>query len=125
MASVSNVGNNSEITVHFDANIALQDTGDALRLIAGTQMQAVDSIEGIIAFDGSKGLAITADSPEHMTELTPGVYRFHIPMNEKTVNKGMIIAYFSKNSDISLPMSLTDTEFVSGGERYHLSNTVE
>lgn len=121
MASVANL-NNSQIEENFSANLVLRHSGDTLVLIAGENMQKVDLIEGIIAFDPTKGLAL---SGENISDLGGGMYRFSLTKNSENITKGTTIATFTKNADISLPIMLTDTQFVSAGERYNLSNIVE
>lgn len=57
-------------------------------------------------------------------EENPGMYRFRIDIAHKNISAGSVLATFNKNAEISIPMSFIDTQFVSGLERYNLTNTL-
>lgn len=54
MANVANLNNNEAINAHFPANIVLESSESDFVLRLGENLQKVDFIEGIIAFDPTK-----------------------------------------------------------------------
>lgn len=126
LASVANLQNNSVQSVVFDADIALLQKKASLELVAGKAMEKVDMIEGIIALNPSLGVKISSNTTNLVvTEESEGMYRFHLDFAGKNISAGQSIAHFTKNSDKNIPLTFIDTQFVSGGERYNLSNIVE
>lgn len=125
MASVANLQNPTQ-TVSFDADIALVQKNNSLVLVAGKLMEKVDFLEGVIALNPSLGVQIsTNESNVFFAEESAGMYRFRIDFSGKNISAGLNLANFEKNSDLNIPLTFIDTQFVSSGERYNLSNIVE
>lgn len=125
MASVTNLNNNSSIIAHFDSDIVLEFGENNYNLIAGSDMKNVDLIEGIILHNPEENLEITTWNPDSLNKMDNGIYRFSINMNGKNISKWTIIEVFSSNIAQKSEIILTDTQFVSGGIRYNLTNNVK
>lgn len=125
MASVTNLNNNSSIIAHFDSDIVLEFSENNYNLIAGSDMKNVDLIEGIIIHNPEENLEITTWNPDSLNKMDNGIYRFSINMNGKNISKWTIIEVFSSNIAQKSEIILTDTQFVSGGIRYNLTNNVK
>lgn len=125
MASVTNLNNNSSIIAHFDSDIVLEFNENNYNLIAGSDMKNVDLIEGIIIHNPEENLEITTQNSDSLNKMDNGIYRFSINMNGKNISKWTIIEVFSSNIAQKSEIILTDTQFVSGGIRYNLTNNVK
>lgn len=125
MASVTNLNNNSSIIAHFDSDIVLEFNENNYNLIAGSDMKNVDLIEGIIIHNPEENLEITTWNPDFLNKMDNGIYRFSINMNGKNISKWTVIEVFSSNIAQKSEIILTDTQFVSGGIRYNLTNNVK
>lgn len=125
MASVTNLNNNSSIIAHFDSDIVLEFSENNYNLISGSDMKNVDLIEGIIIHNPEENLEITTWNPDFLNKMDNGIYRFSINMNGKNISKWTIIEVFSSNIAQKSEIILTDTQFVSGGIRYNLTNNVK
>lgn len=125
MASVTNLNNNSSIIAHFDSDIVLEFGENNYNLIAGSDMKNVDLIEGIILHNPEENLEITTWNPDSLNKMDNGFYRFSINMNGKNISKWTVIEVFSSNIAQKSEIILTDTQFVSGGIRYNLTNNVK
>lgn len=53
------------------------------------------------------------------------MYRFHVDFSSKNVLQGETLAKIVFDSLPKSPLTLLDTQFVSEGERYNLSNIVK
>lgn len=125
MASVTNLNNNSSIIAHFDSDIVLEFNENNYNLIAGSDMKNVDLIEGIIIHNPEENLEITTQNSDSLNKMDNGIYRFSINMNGKNISKWTIIEVFSSNIAQKSEIILTDTQFVSDGIRYNLTNNVK
>lgn len=125
MASVTNLNNNSSIIAHFDSDIVLEFNENNYNLIAGSDMKNVDLIEGIIIHNPKENLEITTQNSDSLNKMDNGIYRFSINMNGKNISKWTIIEVFSSNIAQKSEIILTDTQFVSDGIRYNLTNNVK
>lgn len=125
MASVTNLNNNSSIIAHFDSDIVLEFSENNYNLIAGSDMKNVDLIEGIIIHNPEENLEITTWNPDFLNKMDNGIYRFSINMNGKNISKWTVIEVFSSNIAQKSEIILTDTQFVSNGIRYNLTNNVK
>lgn len=125
MASVTNLNNNSSIIAHFDSDIVLEFSENNYNLISGSDMKNVDLIEGIIIHNPEENLEITTWNPDFLNKMDNGIYRFSINMNGKNISKWTIIEVFSSNIAQKSEIILTDTQFVSDGIRYNLTNNVK
>lgn len=125
MASVSNLSN-VEMKTQIGADLRLADAGDHFTLISGKNMEKVSLIEGVIAIDPSLGVQVSSpDSAFTLREESPGMYRFILTMNHKNIEAGAALATITKSQNISTPVTFIDTQFVSEGQRYNLSNIVK
>lgn len=124
LASVANISENSHSTIDFEADTALVDETSHFSFIAGKTLKKVEKIEGIIAFDPNRGLDISANSFS-LIKLEEGIYRFEIIFDNKDIFAGENFAKISKTAEISVPMTITDLQFVSEGQRYNLTNIIK
>lgn len=125
MASVTNLNNNSSIIAHFDSDIVLEFNENNYNLISGSDMKNVDLIEGIIIHNPEENLEITTKNPNFLNKMDNWMYRFSINMNGKNISKWTIIEHFYSNIAQKSEIILTDTQFVSNGIRYNLTNNVK
>lgn len=95
-------------------------------LVAGKNMEAVDVVEGIILSNPSDTLVLLAgNNSVQIFQESEGMHRFRVELLGKDILQGEKIAEFEGNVTVKSPVTLLDTQFVSEGIRYNLSNTVK
>ena len=126
MASVANVS--SEVgTQHYDADLVMTREDSSLIVTFGTRAQAVDTINLTLLGDPSRLHTITSINPDVriVGQSDMGVYHVSIDMHGRDIAVGTRIAELTVSIDTGTTLSLSDTQFVSGGQRYSMSNQGE
>ncbi len=123
MASVAGV---TEIP-RYDADLVMTRENSSLIITFGTRAQAVDTVDLTLLGDPTRLHTITASSPDiHVTgQSEMGVYHISIDMHGRDIVAGTHIASLTAMIDTGAVLSLSDTQFVSGGQRYSMSNKGE
>lgn len=125
MASVANIsGEQTAPAVDFTADTALVDKTSYFEMISGKKMQNVEFIEGIIALDPSRSVEISSQNVK-LDKIENGIYHFRFNAENKSFLPGEKIFDLKKSSEVFAPLTITDLQFVSAGERYNLSNIVK
>lgn len=119
MASVAGV-----TAPQYAADIVMTRQDGSIVLTFGKQAQVVDTIDLTLLGDPTRLHTITAASPDIRIESQPemGVYHISINMHGRDVTTGTQVASLMAQIDTGAALALSDTEFVSGGQRYSLSN---
>jgi hypothetical protein len=120
MASVANVSN----TQHYDADLIMTRHEGALSITFGAKATKVDQVEFTLLSDPTKFKSLTSsNSAVHITgEKETGAYHVTINMHGGDILPGSSIAELVAEIDSGVPIALTDTEFISGGQRYSITN---
>lgn len=125
MASIAQISPNEGIS--YPADLILEWSGGSAKLVFWAQAWAVESVEGIILVNPETNIHLSSDLPAvSLTPLSDGMYRFVITPQEKNIVPGTEIwsLHFEGDWDDS-QVTLVDTQFTSGQNRYNLSNIVE
>ena len=98
-----------------------------LTLTFGTRAERVDTIDLTLLGDPTRLHSLTAASPDvHITgQADMGVYHISIDMHGRDVTAGTRIADITAMVDTGVVLALSDTQFVSGGQRYSITNKGE
>lgn len=124
LASVTNLQMSNGKNIEFDADIAMI-LDDSVKMVAGKNMEKVDVVEGIIVYNPQENVMLESlDNAVEITKMTEGMYRFRANLSGKNVMQGENIFTMSLQNAPKSPMTLLDTQFVSEGVRYNLSNMV-
>lgn len=120
MASVVNVSN----VPHYDADIMMTRQDDNITFTLGTRAQTVDMIDLTLLGDPSRLHSVTTVSPDIriIGQSERGVYHVSIDMHGRDIIAGTQIGTLTASIDTGATLSLSDTQFVSGGQRYSLSS---
>lgn len=118
MASVSQVAAPS-----YDADIVMERKWDTVQLILGKDAQHVDTLSMRFLTDPTEKLQFIPENGT-VTDETEGAYFFVRSFGGADVPAGTVIASFTHIPEWAR-MALTDTEFVSEGVRYSLTNKGE
>ncbi|MBC7498483.1 hypothetical protein H7170_02455 [Candidatus Gracilibacteria bacterium] len=123
MASVVNVSN----VPHYDADIMMTRQDDNITFTLGTRAQTVDMIDLTLLGDPSRLHSVTTVSPDIriIGQSERGVYHVSIDMHGRDIIAGTQIGTLTASIDTGATLSLSDTQFVSGGQRYSLSSQGE
>ncbi len=123
MASVANV---SEVP-HFDADLILQRDWSNISLIFGANAKKVDKIDFTILSDPTRfrSLKSTNIAVHIIGDAEMGAYHVNIDMFGKDILPWTRIADLTATIDTGAPIALTDTQFVSGGQRYTITSKWE
>ncbi len=123
MASVANVSD----TPHYDADLIMSRQGTTLIFTFGSAAQKVDRIDFTLLGDPMRLHSLTATSPDiritGQTEM--GVYHMSIDMHGRDIQPGTRVADLISMIDTGSVLAISDTQFVSGGQRYSMSNKGE
>ena len=114
MASVSQVA-----TPSYDADIVMEREGTTVRVLMGREALAVDSIEFRLLSDPGDALVLLPTTGT-ITPEQDGMILYVRAFAGETVPAGTVIAEFTGIPE-NAPITLTDAEFTSGGERYSLT----
>lgn len=118
MASVSEIAQ-----PQYDADIVMERKGDVVTLIMGKTAQKVDTISLRLLSNPADAI-VFAPSAGTIVDETEGVYLFVRSYGSEDIVSGTVIATFT-GVPSDAPIALTDTEFVSGGVKYSLTNKGE
>jgi hypothetical protein len=123
MASVAGVTE----APHYDADLVMTRQSGDISITLGTRAQAVDTVTLTLLGDPSRLHSITAASPDIriVGQSEMGVYQISIDMHGRDITSGTQIAGLTAMIDTGATLSLSDTQFVSGGQRYSLSSQGE
>lgn len=121
MASVSQLHKYNEDAISTD--ILIKNNQDEIIIQARNKLHNATYIEGIIIFNPDSSLDFSTE--ENITKLSEGMYKFNIPLQDKTISKWTIIAHFHKNMPSTEIISITDLQFISQWNRYNLSSHIE
>lgn len=111
----------------FSADIALINLKKSLHLVTGKLMESVTQFEGIIAINPNLGVKLQNSAENtRLEELSPGLYRVIIDLGGKDIAPFSTIAELEMLGDLGgHPVTFTDTQFISGNNRYNLTNVVQ
>jgi hypothetical protein len=120
MASVANVTSSTR----YDADIVMTRATEHIILTLGTRASSVDRINLTLLGDPTRlrGIATTDADIAISSQPDMGVYKISIDGHGRDIPAGTRIADLIGDMESSAPLTLSDTEFVSGGMRYSLSN---
>lgn len=118
MASVSEIAQ-----PQYDADIVMERKGDIVTLIMGKTAQKVDTISLRLLSNPADAI-VFAPSAGTIVDETEGAYLFVRSYGSEDIVSGTVIATFA-GIPSDAPIALTDTEFVSGGVKYSLTNKGE
>ena len=123
MASVSNVVEAPKL----EADIIMSHESNMLSIVFGTKAEKVDQIEFTLLGDPSRlqSLVSTTANIQISSQPDMGAYRVVIQTNGQDLSPSQKIADLKIDVDTETPLALTDTVFVSGGQRYNLTNKVQ
>ncbi len=123
MASIANVTD----TPHYDADLIMTRQENALTFIFGTRADKVDTVDLTLLGDPSRLHTITSINPDVriVGQSDMGVYHVSIDMHGRDIAVGTRIAELTVSIDTGTTLSLSDTQFVSGGQRYRITNKGE
>ena len=98
-----------------------------LTLTFGTRAERVDTIDLTLLGDPTRLHSLTAASPDvHITgQADMGVYHISIDMHGRDIAAGTHIADLAVSIDAGATLAISDTQFVSGGQRYSITNKGE
>ena len=114
MASVAEVAQ-----PQYSADIVMERQGDTVSIIMGKAAQKVDSIELRLLTNPADEIVLTP-SAGTITDETEGSYLYVQSYGSEDVPTWAVIVTFSGIPE-DVPIAITDTEFVSAGERYSLT----
>ena len=123
MASVSNVVEAPKL----EADIIMSHESNMLSIVFGTKAEKVDQIEFTLLGDPSRLRSLVSTSANIQISSQPdmGAYRVVIQTNGQDLSPSQKIADLKIDMDRDTPVALTDTVFVSGWQRYNLTNKVQ
>ncbi len=123
MASVANVSD----TKHYDADLIMSRSGSILSLTFGTRASKVDQVAFTLLSDPTKFTSLTTTSPSVHIIGQPemGTYHISIDMHGADIAPGTTIAELVAGIVPGTPIALTDTEFMSAGQRYSITSKWE
>ncbi len=125
MASVAQISTPS-VVYPADLIMSRSSTG-MISLVFGAQAKWVDRVEFSILGDPARLHNLQTKNPDIQITSQPetGVYHVSIDMHGWDIIAGTQIATLMATIDTGAVLSLSDTEFVSGGVRYSLSSKGE
>ena len=108
----------------YDADIVMTRQNDSIVLTFGKRAQAVDTIDLTLLGDPSRLHSITSINPDFriVSQSEMGIYHVSIDMHGRDIAAGTPIASLTARIDTGAVLALSDTQFVSGGQRYSLSS---
>jgi hypothetical protein len=121
MASVANISD----APHYEADLIMSRSSNGMiSLMFGTPAKAVDRVEVSILGDPSRLHSVATQDPDIQItgQSEMGIYHISIDTHGRDIPAGTLIADLIVDIDTSAVLSLSDTEFVSGGVRYSLSS---
>ncbi|MBX9808785.1 hypothetical protein K2X92_00135 [Candidatus Gracilibacteria bacterium] len=123
MASVENVTE----TPRLEADIIMKRSGNSLSLVFGAKGKKIDQIQFTLLGDPTKFRSISNSNPDItiLDQKDMGTYHVQVNFDGRDVAVGTVIADLIIDSDSNSPIAITDTEFVSGGQRYALTSKGE
>ena len=123
MASVAGVTE----TPQYDADLVMTRENSSLIVTFGTRAQAVDTVDLTLLGDPNRLHSITSTHPDVriVGQSDMGVYHVSVDMHGRDITAGTRIAALTASIDTGAAFSLSDTQFVSGGQRYSMSNKGE
>lgn len=83
MASVSQLHKHNEDAISTD--ILIKNNQDEIIIQARNKLHNAAYIEGIIIFNPDSSLDFSTE--ENITKLSEGMYKFNIPLQDKTISK--------------------------------------
>lgn len=120
MASVASVTE----APRLEADLILKRDGGNLTFIFGANAKKVDHIDFTLLSDPAKFKSLT--SSESTVTITGqqeiGAYHVSVNTQGRDIVSGTQIANLIAVIDAGVPLALTDTEFVSEGQRYSMTN---
>jgi hypothetical protein len=123
MASVANITD----TPHYDADFIMNRQDSILTFTFGTQAEQVDIVDLTLLGDPTRLHSLSTTSPDIQItgQSDTGVYHISINMHGRDIAAGTRIASLTTMIDTGAVLALSDTQFVSGGQRYNLSSQGE
>ena len=123
MASVENVTE----TPRLDADIIMKRTWNTLTFVFGAKGKKVDQVDFTLLADPTKFHGVKHSNPDItiIDQKDMGTYHVQINLHGRDIAVGAVIADLILDADLASPIAITDTEFVSGGQRYALTNKWE
>ena len=120
MASVANVSN----TQHYDADLIMVRHDNVLSITFGAKASHVDQVDFTLLSDPTRCKSLTSTNPDvHITgEKETGAYHVTIDIHGSDIAPGASLAELVAEIESGVPIALTDTEFISGGQRYSITN---
>ncbi|MBC7503683.1 hypothetical protein H7169_01830 [Candidatus Gracilibacteria bacterium] len=123
MASVSNISE----TPHYDADLIMTREDSRLDFMIGSRANSVETIDLTLLGDPARLHSLTAMSPDIrvISQTEMGVYHISIDMHGRDIVAGTQVASLIAHMDTGAVLVIADTQFVSGGQRYSMSNKGE
>lgn len=123
MASVANVSD----TPHYDADLIMSRQGTTLIFTFGSAAQKVDRIDFTLLGDPARfhSVSSTDTNIEIVGQAEMGVYHVSIDMHGRDIKPGTRVADLISMIDTGSILAISDTQFVSGGQRYSITNKGE
>lgn len=120
MASVANVKKGP----HYDADIIMNRENTSLIFTFGSTAYKVDRIDFTLLGDPTRfhSISSTDANIQIIGQADMGVYHVSVDMHGRDINPGTRVADLISVVDMGSALAITDTQFVSGGQRYSLSS---
>ena len=98
-----------------------------LTLTFGTRAERVDTVDLTLLGDPTRLHSLSATSPDIRVtgQGEMGVYHVSIDMHGRDIAAGTHIADLAVSLDTGATLAISNTQFVSGGQRYSITNKGE
>lgn len=123
MASVSSVTE----APRSDADFIMTQKDTSLIFTFGAKATNVDQINFTILSDPTRIHSLVSTNPAISVtwEKDTGLYNISVDMHSTDIAPGTNVAQLTVNMDPGTPIAITDTEFVSAGQKYSLTSKWE
>lgn len=123
MASVENITE----APRLDADIIMKRSNNSLSITFGANAKNVDQVEFTLLSDPTKLRWITINNPDIIVieNKEMGTYHIKVVTHKKNLTPGTLLAQLWVDIDSNTPIAISDTEFISDGQRYALTSKWE
>ena len=109
---------------HYDADLVMTRENTTLIFTFGSTAQKVDRIDFTLLGDPARfhSVSSTDTGIEIVGQAEMGVYHVSVDMHGRDIKPGTRVADLISVGDTGSVLAISDTQFVSGGQRYSLSS---